>query len=65
MENSCLHYKYRGLPLELVALQFKTDYGSHMRLCVCDSVSYHQEIFMKNTIRLLVIDGIVINTTFG
>jgi hypothetical protein len=65
MENSCLHYKYRGLPLELVAFQFKTDYEPHMRLCVRDSVSYYQEIFMENTIRLLVIDGIVIDTTVG
>ena len=65
MESYCLHHKYRGIPLELVALQFKTDYGPHMRLCVRDSVSYYQEIFMENTIRLLVIDGMVIDTTVG
>ena len=58
--------KYVGMRYENAEVQFRAEYGfKGYSLKKCDIENYHLENFRVNTVRMLVIDGIVISTSYG
>lgn len=59
------HTLYKGMTLKDVQNRFVNDYGKNWNLWICTEREFDREIFAENTIRVLVIDGIVKNTSCG
>lgn len=62
MENKQPRFEYIGLKLEEVQARFINDYGNKIHLWVCNEDEFNREIEAFDTIRILVVDGIVIKT---
>lgn len=60
------HSIYRGMALKDVQDRFVNDYGNDIHLWICtDEEEFCQENYAHNTLRLLVVNGTVIDTSYG
>ena len=62
-KSKALHLNYRGVKIEKVREKVIADYGPSIKLVELDmNTFYNYNIRFDNTIRVLVAEGIVLNT---